>query len=127
MSLSDPEIDALRALINEEQGRVARTIESLTISFADIAETAALDPHDDEHDPEGSTTGFERAQVSALLAQAVADAAALDDALARLEGGTFGRCRPCGVMITMPRLLALPSTTMCFDCASRGRSLVVRT
>lgn len=39
---------------------------------------------DDEHDPEGTTIAFERAQVRSLLDQAKTDRAALQDATARL-------------------------------------------
>ncbi|MDQ4090367.1 MAG: hypothetical protein M3163_08705, partial [Actinomycetota bacterium] len=61
-----------------------------------IVEAAALSPPDDEHDPEGSTVGFERALVIDLVAQAEADVAALDVALAQLGAGTYGQCVGCG-------------------------------
>jgi DnaK suppressor protein len=76
-----------------------------------------LSPPDDEHDPEGSTVGFERALVIDLLGQAETDVSALDAALARLEAGTYGRCATCGGDIAGERLAAQPTTEECVACA----------
>lgn len=40
----------------------------------------------------------------------------LDDALARLAGGTYERCCDCGDDISVERLRALPSTPRCLEC-----------
>jgi len=80
-------------------------------------EAAALSPPDDEHDPEGSTVGFERALVIDLLSQAEADVAALEAALERFDAGTYGRCEPCGRAIPTERLAANPTTRACVGCA----------
>jgi RNA polymerase-binding transcription factor DksA len=82
-----------------------------------IVEAAALSPPDDEHDPEGSTVGFERALVIDLLTQAEADVAALDLALADLDAGDYGRCDACGQPIAGERLAAHPTTRLCVGCA----------
>lgn len=83
----------------------------------DIVEAAALSPPDDEHDPEGATVGFERALVIDLLAQAEADVAALDMAVAGVDAGTYGRCLGCGAPIGGERLAAHPTTPYCVACA----------
>ena len=49
--------------------------------------------------------------------------AAVDEALARIEEGTFGICRSCGQPIAEERLEAIPYATLCIDCKrkeSRG-------
>jgi RNA polymerase-binding transcription factor DksA len=79
----------------------------------------AADPPDDEHDVEGSSVGFERARVTALLASAQARLAALDDAQARLDDGTFGRCEVCGGPIGDERLAALPDAVRCVACSQQ--------
>jgi RNA polymerase-binding transcription factor DksA len=81
-------------------------------------ESAALSPPDDEHDPEGSTIGFERAMVLDLLRQADADLDALDAALGRVEAGTYGACTRCGGPIGEERLAANPATLVCVACAA---------
>jgi RNA polymerase-binding transcription factor len=86
-----------------------------------LAEEQALTTHDDEHDPEGVTIGFERAQLLGLLAGAREEMAALDRATSRLAAGTYGRCVNCGSAIPDPRLEALPGAETCLDCAARPR------
>jgi len=40
----------------------------------------------------------------------------LDEALLRIDNGSFGTCRSCGKDIGDERLEAVPTTTICFDC-----------
>lgn len=42
--------------------------------------------------------------------------AKIDDALRRLEAGTYGRCGDCGDEISAARLRALPFADRCRDC-----------
>jgi RNA polymerase-binding transcription factor DksA len=87
-------------------------------------EAAALDPPDDEHDPEGATVGFERAMTLDLLRQAEADLAGLDSALARVAGGAYGVCAACGGPIGAERLAAHPAASMCVDCAQSSAAAI---
>jgi RNA polymerase-binding transcription factor len=41
---------------------------------------------------------------------------AIDDALARIDDGTFGTCVNCGKEIPAERLEAVPYATLCIDC-----------
>jgi len=72
---------------------------------------------DDEHDPEGATVAFERAQLSALLRQAKAHVADVEAALARIARGSYGRCERCGQTLPDERLEALPAARRCVACA----------
>ncbi|MEE8396082.1 MAG: RNA polymerase-binding protein DksA [bacterium] len=40
----------------------------------------------------------------------------IEEALARIEEGTFGICEVCGEKITASRLKARPVTTLCINC-----------
>ena len=40
----------------------------------------------------------------------------IDEALARIESGTYGICESCGEPINVKRLEARPVTTLCIDC-----------
>jgi DnaK suppressor protein len=42
--------------------------------------------------------------------------ASIDNALARMEDGTFGTCEGCNDKIPMPRLKALPYAVYCIEC-----------
>jgi RNA polymerase-binding protein DksA len=43
---------------------------------------------------------------------------AIEDAMARLDEGTYGECKSCGEPIEIGRLRALPATTLCAGCAA---------
>ena len=83
----------------------------------DVIASAASTTGDDEHDPEGATIGFERAQAQAMLDSALARVTQLDAAIARAACGSYGVCAECGNPIGDERLAARPSTTVCVDCA----------
>jgi DnaK suppressor protein len=100
-----------------DRTRVVAQIAALTRNFDALVEGSLLVNTDDEHDPEGATIAFERAQVSALLKQAEVDLAALDEAIERLEQGSYGRCEVCDQPIGEERLEAIPSATQCITCA----------
>ena len=72
---------------------------------------------DDEHDPEGATIGFERAQLAATSDLIRARVADLDRALAQVAGGEYGRCESCRGEIGAERLAARPSARTCITCA----------
>lgn len=42
--------------------------------------------------------------------------AAIDEALARIDAGTYGVCVNCGAQIAPERLEAMPWATLCIDC-----------
>ncbi len=90
---------------------------SLGRQFEDIVGAAELSNTDDEHDPEGSTIAFERSQVSALLSQAERDVAALQLTLAGVDDDDFGVCEQCAGPIGFERLVAVPATHRCVECA----------
>ncbi|RVW07253.1 dksa/trar family transcriptional regulator [Prescottella agglutinans] len=105
--------------ITRERADTERRIDTLVRRFREIVEGSELTTDDDEHDPEGSTIAFERAQVSALLTAARREVEELDAALRRLEDGTYGVCVHCGDAIADARLDALPATRTCIDCSER--------
>ena len=41
---------------------------------------------------------------------------AIDEALKRVEEGTYGSCLQCGKLISKKRLVALPHSELCIDC-----------
>jgi DnaK suppressor protein len=104
------ELLRLRASAESEAATLAADLEALF--------TASRDSNaDDEHDPEGATIGFERAQLTALLAAARDRLAEVDDALRRLTEGTYGACERCGNPIAAERLAARPFARHCITCA----------
>ena len=67
-------------------------------------------------------------QVTAERGEAEARAASLREALedvthalAKFEGGSYGKCESCGEQIAEARLEAMPSARYCMNCASKQR------
>lgn len=107
----------LRAALLSDLTRVEEQCASLTRDLEEMAIGSEHSNADDEHDPEGMTTGFERAQLHALLVQSEREQTALRVALERVAEPGFGVCDVCGDFIGVERLLALPATTRCIGCA----------
>ncbi|HVQ90125.1 MAG TPA: TraR/DksA family transcriptional regulator [Mycobacteriales bacterium] len=105
-----------RAVLDERRAEVTAQIEALSRELAGIMDSALLTATDDEHDPEGATLAFERAQCAALLSQARDHRAELDHALRRLADGSYGRCERCRQPIGTPRLTARPAARTCLAC-----------
>ncbi len=42
----------------------------------------------------------------------------IDEALRRIEDGTYGKCHNCGKQIQVPRLKAVPHARLCIECKS---------
>jgi RNA polymerase-binding transcription factor DksA len=105
-------------LVAAEHERTSRQIESLEAVVAAIVEGSELVSTDDEHDPEGSTIAYERAQAIALLRQARADREALEATRRQLESARRVVCSVCGQDIDLERVAALPTTDRCVGCAA---------
>lgn len=110
--------DRADAVARERAATVARAA-ALARQVEGLAEEQANTTHDDEHDPEGVTIGYARAQLQGLLAGARHDLEALDRAAARLAEGTYGLCRRCGGPVAAERLDALPAAETCIGCAGK--------
>ena len=94
---------AIQYLREEHPGSLEEEIEeSVGTSDNHLADTATA-THDREID---YTLGENSEQVLAEI----------DDALRRIEDGTFGTCRTCGQPIAPERLEAMPWATQCIDC-----------
>ncbi|MEH0844497.1 TraR/DksA C4-type zinc finger protein [Micromonospora sp. CPCC 205711] len=109
--------ESSRAALRRARAETELLIASLTRDLNGVIDASLSSNADDEHDPEGATIAFERAQVAALLAGARRRLADLDDALSRLDAGTYGRCERCGLPIPAERLAVRPSARTCVHCA----------
>ncbi|MEU3510541.1 TraR/DksA C4-type zinc finger protein [Streptomyces longwoodensis] len=120
-ALPVPPAEAARAALAADRVGTLEQISALSREYEGIVEANALVAIDDEHDPEGSNTAFERAHVAALLSQTREHLNDLDSALERLEAGDYGRCEQCGEPIPTERLEVRPAAKTCVRCASTTR------
>ncbi len=105
----------------EERARAVSSLARLEGDFDAVVEASQAVSTDDEHDPEGATIGYERAQVDALIQMTKAAIVELDLALQRIREGSYATCANCGGPIGEERLEARPATTTCIACASTRR------
>jgi DnaK suppressor protein len=110
-----------RDLLLAERETTTARITSLEHDWRDIVDASTSVATDDEHDPEGATIAFERAQLETLIAQARQQLLDLEDALGRLESGGYGVCEDCGQPIAPERLEVRPTARTCIGCAARRR------
>jgi DnaK suppressor protein len=76
----------------------------------------------DDESGEGGTLAIDRERDLALAMQAISITEEIDDALRKLERGTYGVCETCGQNIMKARLEALPYARQCIACKTGGLS-----
>jgi RNA polymerase-binding transcription factor DksA len=111
----------VRGRLRAERRKTLARIEAMTTDHEGIVAAASGSNIDDEHDPEGATIAFERAQVGALITEARGYLDDLDRALSRLDAGVYPTCERCGAPIGSERLVARPAARTCIDCATASR------
>ena len=112
--------ESIRQTLQAERSVAVSRVRTISAELDGIIADAVDANGDDEHDPEGSTVAYERAQVTALLAEARSRLREVDGALTRLANGSYATCEACGGPIPQERLVALPATRTCVGCAGVG-------
>ena len=112
------EIRTVLAVVEAAHERTVRQITSLEGVVAAIVEGSELTSTDDEHDPEGATIAYERAQANALLRQARSDLEALLVTRRHLLEDRVVVCADCGRDVDLERIAVLPTTHRCVGCAT---------
>ncbi len=78
------------------------------------------------HMADDGTDAFEQAVDVALQRQVESTLEKVEQALTKLDNGTFGLCEACGARIDRARLEALPRARNCLSCQSRKERNGVR-
>ena len=85
-------------------------------SYQDLLATAR-----DEED-QAQVNLLEETQFS-LIEPKRQELVAIEEALQRLENGTYGECEACGKLIEPRRLEIMPQTALCRDCQSQKEKI----
>lgn len=110
-------------LLGEEQSALRAQLSRMTADMTSLIEASRDSNADDEHDPEGQTIAFERAQLAAITDQAREHLDEVQSALERVVDGTYGLCQVCSEPIDPARLQARPTARTCVRHApARGRA-----
>ena len=105
---------ALRHLLMARRDSIGRSAEALRREADDIHRHRDLSDMLDHDDPSADDDG---ASALILIERAEQRLWEVEQALARLEDGSYGYCTSCGEGIPLQRLRALPATTSCVACS----------
>jgi acetoin utilization protein AcuB len=114
--------DALAALVSELEDERARIAQELD-RYHSVERELTRDTRESPMDmPERSAEQGVVSLTSSLDGLATRRLAAIDRALDHARRGRLSVCDSCGGPISLPRLRALPGTTLCIDCARRAEA-----
>ena len=111
-----------RTLLVDEQTRLQQIRSSLSQEPVDgNGERAALSELSlaDQHPADVASETFEQEKDASILDNVEEQLHDVDDALRRLDDGTYGRCEICGKDIGEERLRARPEARFCIEDQAR--------
>ena len=117
MALTKERIKHLRQLLITERAKLAQEIRN-------IAHDAATSPRDASGDLSAYTVHladmaadtYDRELSMNIVSSEQEILYQIDDALKRLDDGSYGVCQQCNQPITMSRLKAVPYASLCIKC-----------
>jgi len=99
----------LRKIAQEMGTKLDKDPRMTTLSTLDIGDLSQLD--------------FDENIDYTLLNMQIERLREVEDALDRLEEGTYGLCEECGAAVNLERLKILPFTTYCVQCQERREKM----
>jgi len=117
MALTKVQLKQFRQLLITERAKFASEIKS-------IAKEASKSPREASGDLSAYTVHmadmaadtYERELSMNIVSSEQEVLYQIDDALKRMDEGTFGICQQCNAAITMSRLRAVPYASLCIKC-----------
>jgi DnaK suppressor protein len=109
----DRRYEVLSQMLTERQTEIRNKLRSLR----EVLPAAVTQVKDDE---ERSMEDFVLGMDFALMEMESGTLRKIDEALLRLEEGTYGQCRECDEAISEARLKALPFASLCRDCQEQA-------
>lgn len=108
--------ETFRDQLLEERERVAHAIEYLHEETSRSIEDETEEETYDQHLADAATITHDREIDTTLEENSEHVLRAIDEALQRIEDGTFGSCARCRKPIGEERLKAMPYATKCIEC-----------
>jgi DnaK suppressor protein len=114
------DLDHFKAIIMEKRKEILEELESLKSTMMDVTtgqyeiENSTYSSH-----MEQGTDAMEREKTFLFASREGKFLNYLDDALKRIENGTYGFCTECGTLMDKERLEAVPHAHQCIDCKTK--------
>jgi DnaK suppressor protein len=120
--MTDPVLDA-ETLAAFKETLLHKRAEILAASTGTRPLPASADVNSRQGDLADQASGNNEVHIQLKLKQTDAKILqAIEEALVRMEKGTFGICRDCGEPISRARLEAIPWTRVCISCKQKQNS-----
>jgi RNA polymerase-binding protein DksA len=118
-SLATSTLKRFRSLLEEEKTRLTDVIREIEDEQEELrlSETSA-ERSPDPNTAEGGSLAFEIEKELSLHQNAKDLLSQAEEALERIEDGTYGICADCESAIPVARLEALPHTKLCVTCSA---------
>ena len=101
-----------RGMLEEMRAQTTRSVQHEQTEGREHQKDDGMDTYDLASDARDQ-------EISVILTDRVRDKlAAIDEALGRIDDGSYGACEECGLDIAEGRLVALPFTRLCVSCQS---------
>jgi RNA polymerase-binding protein DksA len=114
--------DRFRRRLEDEQQRLLEVIRDIEAEREEVRLTeTSSDRSPDPNTAEGGSLAFEMEKELSILENTRDILSKVEEALGRIDDGTYGTCDVCGEAIPVARLDALPYTKLCVTCASARR------
>lgn len=107
--------------LEEHRERLRKIIEHHDIGNSSLTEETGelMSSSADNHLADTASETYDREFDEGIEEDAQEQLREVEDALARIEDGTYGSCSVCGKPISEERLEAVPWTTLCIDDARK--------
>lgn len=125
--LSKKELAEFRKILVAERDRLTEELETIEEHLPEV-EQVSMDTTGgyDEDLADVASDAFEREKGFAIENSVQELLNQVEEALSRMEEGTYGLCEVCGQPIHPDRLRALPYARLCIECKAREEQTVSR-
>ena len=115
--MDNKQIERIKQILMKEKKEVMREIKSITdnLEISEQESTGELSQYDN-HSGDSGTNMFEREKDLGLKDNEQTILNQIEEALDKIEKGTYGYCSRCKCEINPERLEALPYATLCIEC-----------
>jgi RNA polymerase-binding transcription factor len=112
---SELDLERFRRVLEAERDRLRHAAQAVHHEGSMLEESGDLAIGSGDHIADSATDTYLRELDEGLEETAGHVLVEIDDALARIENGSYGRCSACGRPIGEERLEAVPYATLCID------------